>query len=288
MASIKKASFDSVAKPDWCPGCGLFGIQMAIKQALTELNLEPHKVFFVTGIGCGSKASHWVNAYGMHTLHGRSLPIATGAKLGNHSLTVIDMGGDGDGYGIGIGHFMHTMRRNIDLLYMVNDNQIYGLTKGQASPTSEKGMKTKSTPFGVVETPINPIALAINSGATFIARGFAGDIVHLKWLIMEGIKHKGFSLIDIFQPCVTFNKINTYAYFQQRVYKLNDDPNYKTNDREAAWKKAQETGDKLPIGIFYQESREIEEEAEPQLLKQPLVYQDISKVDIEPLMKKFI
>lgn len=287
MANLKDFEVEQ-EKPDWCPGCGLYGVQMALKQALAELNLEPHKVFLATGIGCGSKMAHWVNVYSTHTLHGRLLPVASGAKLANHSLTVIGMGGDGDGYGIGVGHFVHTMRRNIDILYLVNDNQIYGLTKGQASPTSEKGMKTKSTPFGVIENPINPIAMAIMSGATFVARGFAGDPVHLKWLIMEGIKHKGFSLIDVFQPCVTFNKINTFDYFRQRVYKINDDKNYKTSDKEKAWERANETGDKLPIGIFYQEAREINEELEPQLAKEPLAYQDISNIDVAPLMEKFV
>lgn len=275
-------------KPDWCPGCGLFGMQMAVKQALAELNLEPHKVFMVTGIGCGSKATHWIKTYGSHAIHGRLLPVAMGAKLANHSLTVIGMGGDGDGYGIGMGHFIHTMRRNVNLLYIVNNNQIYGLTKGQASPTSKKGMKTKSTPFGVIETPINPISLAICSGATFVARGFAGDLAHLKWLIMEGIKHKGFALIDVFQPCVTFNKINTFDYFRQRVYKLNDDKNYKTSDAARALQKAHEENGKLPIGIFYQESREINEELEPQLAKEPLAYQNIFDIDVSKIMEKFV
>jgi len=287
MAELK--DFNVVEeKPDWCPGCGLFGIQMALKQAMAELNLEPHKIFIVSGIGCGSKMPHWINTYGSHTLHGRLLPIATGAKLANHSLTVIGIGGDGDGYGIGMGHLIHTMRRNADLLYIVNNNQIYGLTKGQASPTSEKGMKTKSTPFGVIETPVNPIELAIATGATFVARGFAGDVAHLKSLIMEGIKHKGFSLIDVFQPCVTFNKINTFDYFKQRVYKLNDDKNYKISDKDAAFIKAREDGDKLPIGIFYQETRAINEELEPQLAHEPLAYQDILDIDVKPLMEKFL
>lgn len=279
--------FDTAERPDWCPGCGLFGIQSSLKMALAEMNMDPNKVFLVTGIGCGSKISHWVNVYGMHTLHGRSIPISTGAKLANHSLTVIDMGGDGDGYGIGMGHFIHAMRRNADILYIVNDNQIYGLTKGQASPTSEVGMKTKSTPFGVIDTPINPIALAISTGATWVGRSYAGDPVHMKNMIIAGIKHKGFSILDIFQPCVTFNKIDTFDYFRGKVYKLEDDKDYKTSDREKAWIKAQET-EKLPIGIFYEEQRNITEELEPQLAGEPLAYQDISNVQIDKLMERFV
>lgn len=287
MSDVKK--FDTIDRPDWCPGCGLFGLQIALKQALAELDLEPHKVFVATGIGCGSKMTHWINTYGIHSLHGRLLPIATGAKLANHSLTVVGVGGDGDGYGIGMGHFIHTMRRNIDILYIVNDNQIYGLTKGQASPTSGIGMKTKSTPFGVIETSVNPIAMAICAGATFVARGFVGEPAHLKNLIVEGIKHKGFSLIDVFQPCVTFNKVNTYEYFQQRVYKINDEPNYKTSDKKMALERAQEEGDKLPIGIFYQEETQpINEELEPQISKEPLVYQDIMDIDAGTLMERFV
>src|SRR5436853_5451980 len=182
--------FKGKADPDWCPGCGDFGVLTALKQALVELNLHPHKVMTISGIGCSSNLPGYVSTYGMHTLHGRALAVATGVKLSNHNLTVVVTGGDGDGFGIGGNHFMHTMRRNVDLLYLAMDNQIYGLTTGQTSPTSSVGMKTKSTPFGSVEGPINPITMALAAGATFIARGFSGDQKHLTDLIKQGLKHK--------------------------------------------------------------------------------------------------
>src|SRR5664279_3533480 len=219
---LTKDTYRGRIHPDWCPGCGDFSVLSALQTALTELGLEPHQVCVVSGIGCSSNLPGYVNTYGMHTLHGRSLAVATGVKLGNHELKVIVTGGDGDGYGIGGNHFLHTMRRNVDLTYIVMDNQIYGLTTGQTSPTSIKGMKTKSTPFGSIENEINPIPLAIVGGATYVARGFTGQVRHLTELIKGGIQHKGFSLIDTFSPCVTFNRDNTHEFFKQRTQKLED------------------------------------------------------------------
>ena len=214
---LVKDSYNGKIHPDWCPGCGDFSVLSALQAALFELGLKPHQVVVISGIGCSSNLPGYINTYGMHTLHGRSLAVGTGVKLGNHELKVICTGGDGDGFGIGGNHFLHTMRRNVDLTYIVMDNQIYGLTTGQCSPTSVKGMKTKSTPHGNVENPINPIPLAMVGGATYVARGFSGKQKHLVELLKGAIQHKGFSFVDVFSPCVTYNKDNTYQWFNPRV-----------------------------------------------------------------------
>ena len=285
--ALTSKDFETLAKPDWCPGCGNFGIQTAIKQALANSGIEPHNIVMVAGIGCSSKMPHWVDTYGLHTLHGRALPPASGVKLANPKLTVLINTGDGDGYGIGVGHFVHTMRRNIDMTYMVHSNMVYGLTKGQTAPTSAKGYKSPSTPFGAIEEPLNPVALALTMGATFVARGFAGDVAHLTGLIEQAVKHKGFSFIDIYQPCVTFNKINTYAYFIQHVYKLDADANYDKANFELAMKKAWET-EKFPIGVFYQVQKPTYEEQEPGMAGVPATELDISNVDITGAMEKYM
>ncbi len=242
--------YKSGVKPTWCPGCGDYAVLSALHKTLGNLKLEPWRVAMVSGIGCSSNLPHFLSTYGVHGIHGRALPIATGLKLANPELTVIGAGGDGDGYGIGAGHFVHTMRRNLDITYIVMDNQIYGLTTGQASPTSLMQMKTKSTPEGVIENPVNPIALALASGATFVSRGFSGDPKGLAEIMEAAIKHKGFSLVDVLSPCVTYNKYNTYDYFRARVYNLQAQ-NHDTKDIRAAWDKALEWGDKIPVGIFY-------------------------------------
>jgi 2-oxoglutarate ferredoxin oxidoreductase subunit beta len=242
--------FKGKADPDWCPGCGDFGVLTALKQALVELNLHPHKVMTISGIGCSSNLPGYVSTYGMHTLHGRALAVATGAQLANHELKIIVTGGDGDGYGIGGNHFVHSTRRNIDLTYIVMNNQIYGLTTGQISPTSTKGMKTKSTPTGSVENPIFPVSLAIAAGATYVARGYTGQVKHLVDLIKGGIQHKGFALIDAFSPCVTFNLDNTHEFFKHRTKKL-EDMGHDPTDFAAAIQKSYEWGDEIPIGLFW-------------------------------------
>ena len=242
--------FKGKVDPDWCPGCGDFGLLAALKQALVELELQPHEVMTISGIGCSSNLPGYVNAYGMHTLHGRAVAVATGAQLANHKLKVIVTGGDGDGYAIGGNHLFHTMRRNVDLTYLVMDNQIYGLTTGQISPTSIKGMKTKSTPFGSVENPINPIPLAIAGGATYVARGFTGQQKHLVELIKGGIQHRGFSLIDVFSPCVTYNHDNSHEFFKGRVKRL-DEMGHNPTDFHAAMDKAYLWGEAIPIGLFW-------------------------------------
>jgi 2-oxoglutarate ferredoxin oxidoreductase subunit beta len=249
-APLTVKDFKGRVDPDWCPGCGDFGVLSALKQALVELNLRPHQVMVISGIGCSSNLPGFINAYGMHTLHGRGLAVATGAQLGNHELKIIATGGDGDGYGIGGNHFVHSMRRNVDLTYIVMNNQIYGLTTGQVSPTSVKGMKTKSTPNGSVENPINPIPLAIAAGATYVARGYTGQVKHLIDLIKGGIRHRGFALIDAFSPCVTFNHDNGHEFFKQRTKKL-EEMGHDPTDFTGAMEKGYLSDDVIPIGLFW-------------------------------------
>lgn len=249
-AKLTVKDFKGRVDPDWCPGCGDFGVLAALKQAIADLGLYPHEVMTISGIGCSSNLPGYINAYGMHTLHGRALAVATGAQLANHELKIIATGGDGDGYGIGGNHFLHVMRRNVDVTYIVMNNQIYGLTTGQVSPTSSKGMKTKSTPFGSVENAINPIPLAIAAGATYVARGFTGQPKHLAELIKGGIRHQGFALIDVFSPCVTYNHDNSHEFFKQRTQKL-EDIGHDTTDFHAAMDKAYLWGEVIPIGLFW-------------------------------------
>jgi 2-oxoglutarate ferredoxin oxidoreductase subunit beta len=277
--------------PDWCPGCGDFGVLAAVQKALVELQIPKHEVATISGIGCSSNFPGFIDTYGMHTLHGRSLPVATGMKLANHAMTVLVTGGDGDGFGIGAGHFTHTMRRNIDLTYLVMDNQIYGLTTGQTSPTSRIGMKTKSMPYGNVDAPINPISLALAAGATFVARGFSAEQKHLTELIKKAIEHKGFSLIDIFSPCVTYNHDNTFQWFRPRVKKLEDNPAYDPSDWQAAMEKSLLWGDEIPIGLFFERTDvPTAHDAEPVLKPGPLVHQelripaDVAKGFVDELM----
>jgi 2-oxoglutarate/2-oxoacid ferredoxin oxidoreductase subunit beta len=277
--------------PDWCPGCGDFGVLAAIQKALVELRIPTHDVVTISGIGCSSNLPGYINTYGMHTLHGRALAVATGLKLANHELTVLVTGGDGDGFGIGGNHFVHCMRRNVDLLYIVMDNQIYGLTTGQTSPTSRLGMKTKSMPFGNIEAPVNPISLALAAGATFVARGFSGEQKHLTELIKQGIQHQGFSFLDVFSPCVTYNHDNTYQWFRPRVRKLEDDTTYDPTDWTAAMEKSLLWGEEIPIGKFFQRTDlPALHGAEPVLNDGPLVHRDprvlpqVARLFVEELM----
>lgn len=271
VVELPIGTYKWVVDPDWCPGCGDFGVLRAVELAASKLAIQPKDLLLVSGIGCSSNLPGFIHAYGVHSLHGRSVAVATGAKLANHNLNVVITGGDGDGYGIGLGHFVHAMRRNLDLTYLVMNNQIYGLTTGQASPTTTKGHRTKSTPRGNVELPINPLALAIVSGATYVARGFSGETKHLAELIVGAIAHKGFSLVDIFSPCVTYNKVNTYPFFKQRVYKLEDLSDYNSGDSRAALDRSFEWGDKIPLGVFYKDQQPTYEDSEPVLKEGPLV-----------------
>ena len=250
LAPLTVKEFNGKAEPDWCPGCGDFGVLSALKMALADLGIRPHQAMVISGIGCSSNLPGYISTYGMHTLHGRALSVATGAQMANHEMKIIVTGGDGDGYGIGGNHFVHSMRRNVDLTYIVMNNQIYGLTTGQLSPTSAKGMKTKSTPAGSVENPINPIPLAIAAGATYVARGYTGQVKHLVELIKGGIQHRGFALIDAFSPCVTFNLENTHDFFKQRTFKL-EDRKHDPTDFAAAMKYGYEWDDEIAIGLFW-------------------------------------
>src|SRR5213592_3587289 len=235
---LTMADLKGKVDPDWCPGCGDFGVLAAVEKAPDKLQMQTHQDVTTSGSGCSSNFPGYINTYGMHTLHGRALAVATGLKLANHELTVLVTGGDGDGFGIGGNHFVHSMRRNVDLLYIVMDNQIYGLTTGQTSPTSRVGMKTKSMPFGNVDAPVNPISLALAAGATFVARGFSAEQKHLTELLKRAIQHKGFSFIDVFSPCVTYNHDNTFQWFRPRVKKLEDNPAYDPTDFQAAVEKS--------------------------------------------------
>ena len=257
---------------DWCPGCGNFGIQTAIQMALSELRLEPHMTVVVSGIGCSGKTPHFTHTNGVHTLHGRVLPFAVGIKLANPDLEVIAVGGDGDGLGIGAGHFVNTGRRNVDMVYMVHDNAVYGLTKGQASPTLKLGIQTKSLPKPNINQAINPLALALASGYTFIARAYAYDVGHLRSILVQAIQHRGLAFINVQQPCPTYNDINTKDWYsgadrtdpktgkpQPRIYKLEEtnwdpvvrEPEQETEKIAAALTRSMEWGDRIPIGVFY-------------------------------------
>lgn len=290
MADVRSqpSEYNTKVKPTWCPGCGNFALWGSIKNALVELEMRPEDFVVVWGIGCHGNGADFLKVCGFHGLHGRALPVATGAKLANHALKVIVQMGDGDGYGIGGNHLIHAMRRNLDLTVLAHNNQVYGLTTGQTSPTSDKGFASPSTPSGVIEMPVNPIALALSSDATFIARGFAGDMPHLTSLIVEGIRHHGFSLIDIFQPCVTFNKKNTYQWFRERVYKLEDE-RHDATDKVAAYQRSLEIEqeERVALGVFYREDRPTYEDQLPQLDAGPLVHQPIHDVDISGLMKRY-
>mgnify|MGYP001299696194 CR=1 FL=1 len=246
-------------KPTWCPGCGDYGIWSALKQGLVQVGLAPHEVLIVSGIGCGSKLPDYTHANGFMTLHGRPLPIATGAKLANHDLKVVTVHGDGDSMGLGMGHFIHTARRNLDIVDLIQNNQIYGLTKGQYSPTSDAGFVTSTSPDGALETAAIPTALALTAGATFVARGFAGEVKGLAALIAQALEHKGYALVEILQPCVTFNRKNTYDWYRERVYDLAEEGHDPT-DRVAAFARALEWGDRIPTGVFYQVQRPTYEE----------------------------
>ena len=264
LVKLKPKDYKGKVDPDWCPGCGDFGVLSSLQKVSADMGILPHEMIVISGIGCSSNFPGYFNAYGMHTLHGRILAVATGVKMANHELTVIGAGGDGDGYGIGGNHWLHTARRNVDMTYLVMNNQIYGLTTGQVSPTSCDGMKTKSTPFGSVEEPVNPITSSIMHGATFVARAFSGDPKHMQQLMQQAIEHKGFAIIDIFSPCVTFNHDNDYAFFRPRVKKLEDE-DHDAGDWKAACEKAMLWGDTIYTGLFYQKRRPTLDELEPVL-----------------------
>jgi len=302
--ALKVADYKTEVYNDWCPGCGDFGIVNAIQMALAEMNIRRDRAAIFSGIGCSGKTSHFINTYGIHTLHGRVLTFAQGAKIADPGLTVVAVGGDGDGLGIGAGHFVAAGRRNVDMTYIIFDNGVYGLTKGQASPTLKLGEKTKSLPSANTNYNVNPIGLAVASGFTFVARGYSYDIRHLKKLIMQAISHKGLAFLDVLQPCPTYNDINTRDWYagkdiaeeaqsrHSRIYKLEDteyDPTVNYNGREEvdrhlaqALVKSLEWGDRIPTGVFYKNElispyTERIEDNIPNYSENPPAQQNISK-----------
>lgn len=284
------AKFRSEVKPTWCPGCGDFGVLNSLQTACATLNIQVKDLVVVSGIGCSSNLPGFMNSYGMHTLHGRGLAVAQGIKLGNHGLTVVSSGGDGDGYGIGVGHFIHAMRRNINMTYIVMNNQIYGLTTGQASPTTAKSLKTKSTPGGNLENALNPIGLALMAGASFVGRGFSGDATGLAELMTQAIAHKGFSLVDVLSPCVTYNKFNTYAWFRERVYKLAE-KGHDSSNMEMAIKASMDWDQRIGTGVLFQQERPTYEQEDPALAEfGPLVNHKLglSDEDWKAVVQEFV
>lgn len=255
MATTTFKDFRNNVKPNWCPGCGDFSVQAAIQRAAANVGLEPDNLAVVSGIGCSGRISGYINSYGFHGIHGRSLPIAQGVKMANRDLTVIASGGDGDGFAIGMGHTIHAIRRNIDITYIVMDNQIYGLTKGQTSPRSDAGFVTKSTPQGSIESALSVMEMALTAGATFVAQSFSTDLKDLTALIEAGINHKGFSLINVFSPCVTYNKVNTYDWFKENLTKLADVEGYDANNKEIAMQTLMKHKG-LVTGLIYQNTEQ--------------------------------
>jgi 2-oxoglutarate ferredoxin oxidoreductase subunit beta len=293
---------------DWCPGCGDFGILSSIQQAFFQLQIPPHRIAMISGIGCSGKTPHYIDTYGLHTLHGRALPVATGAKLANHQLTVVAVGGDGDGYGIGAGYFLNSGRRNLDITYIVFNNGVYGLTKGQASPTLAKGLKTKSMPEASIQEGINPIAIALGAGYTWIGRGYSLDVKHLVSMIVQAIQHKGTSFLDVFQTCPVYNDLRTKEWYagedigRARLKRLELDPQWDpvvkdpSNMEEMVSKKVRalqasyETYDSLAVGLFYKVDLPTYDEQlaakVPALKEHPLVDLPLYQRDVTPLFQE--
>lgn len=277
-------------KPTWCPGCGDHGIWFAVKNALQKIDVPHERIMIVYGIGCHGHMCNYLHVYGFEGLHGRPIPVAEGIKMANSALKVIVVAGDGDTYGEGMNHFLAGIRANHDVTLIVHNNMVYGLTTGQTSPTSQKGFKTKSTPDGVIEVPVNPLALGISAGGGFISRGFAGNVLHLTDLLVKAIAHDGFSVVDVLQNCVTFNHVNTIHWFNERVYDLQKD-GHDASDKMKALEKAFEFGeqvDKIPIGIFYQDKRESYQDDLVEIKDNPLVNHDVHVADMTKTFEKYV
>lgn len=286
---IELSLYNSNDENTWCPGCGNFSILKCIKESLAELDLLPEEVVMVSGIGQAAKTPHYLRSNVFNGLHGRALPPAQAIKMVNNNLKVIVTSGDGDAYGEGGNHFLHNIRRNVDIVQLVHNNQIYGLTKGQGSPTTLRGQKTSMQFDGMYVDPLNPLALAISVGATFVARSFSGDISHLKEMIKKALNHKGYALIDILQPCVTFNKINTFKWYKDRVYRL--DESYDPTNKIEAFRRSQEFGDEgIPIGLLYLDKSKLTYHESHPVLKSGvnLVNKDRKPEDIEKLIEEFL
>ncbi len=271
MATLQ--DFKTAEKSWWCPGCGDFGVLAALQKALVKVGAEPATTAIVAGIGCSGKIGNYINSYNIHVTHGRTLPAALGVKLANRSLRVLAVGGDGDAYAIGMGHFMHSLRRNVDITYIVMDNHVYGLTKGQTSPTSETGFHTKTSPQGSIEQPVHPLMLAVAGGATFVAQGFSSWQPQLADLIVQGMNHPGFSLINVISPCVTYNRVNSYDWYKKTLVNLDDDPGYDRSSRSRALTRLEES-DELVTGLIYEEPSIPYEAKIPGFSDIPLAHQD--------------
>jgi 2-oxoglutarate ferredoxin oxidoreductase subunit beta len=290
---LRPSDFTVNQKPTWCPGnpsCGNFHILATIRITLAELDLAPHQAIISSGIGCGSKLPDYTKINGFMGIHGRPLAVASGMALANGELVVIAITGDGDGYAIGGNHFIHTMRRNINITHIAQNNQVYGLTKGQYSPTSEKMYISKTSPFGAIEPPINPLTLALAANASFVSRTFAGDKEHMVRIFKDAIQHQGYALVDVLQPCIIFNRVNTYDWYGARVYDVEAE-GHDRRDKSNAWELAQTWGEKIPIGVLYQEERPTYEDQEVALQNGPLVKQELKPlkpVQVDKLKAKFL
>ena len=285
MATLKEFRGD---QPTWCPGCGHFSVMASLQKAASEIGVEPHDLAIISGIGCSGKVSEYTRTYGFHTIHGRSVPIAQGAALANRNLKVVASGGDGDGYGIGMGHFIHAVRRNINMTYVVMDNHIYGLTKGQTSPTSDRGFVTKSSPEGSIESPVQPLETALVNGITFLAQGFSGDIKQLNELIKAAMEHNGFALVNVFSPCVTFNKVNTYDYYKENLVNLDTIKDYEINNRAQALSLLQEKNG-LVTGIIFKDDKPSFTDLDESYPKNPITSQNliVDNSILEAIEKQF-
>jgi len=271
---IQTNLYDSKS-PTWCPGCGDYGIWASLRTSLNQLGWGAEKYAVVYGVGCSGNMTDFIKCHGFHSLHGRAVPNAEGIKLANHELTVICEVGDGDCYGEGGNHLLHAMRGNADIKVLVHDNRVYGLTTGQTAPTSPSGFKSKSTPQGVIELPVNPLSFAITQGASFVAQGFAGDTIYLIKLITEALSHKGFALLNILQPCVSFNKFYGYAYYKEHIYRLEED-NHNPESKEEALKRVMQDETRIPLGIIYKKKRPTYQDQVGVLAKGPLVKQPMN------------
>jgi 2-oxoglutarate ferredoxin oxidoreductase subunit beta len=290
---VEWRAFDNDVDKAWCPGCGNHAIWNGIKRALAQAGLEPHQALIVSGIGQSSKLPDYVKVNGFTSLHGRPIPVAQAIHLANHGLKVIVHAGDGDTYGEGGNHFVHFLRRNADLALFVHNNRVYGLTKGQYSPTSPQGFtsKTSPPPAGALEQPVNPLALALAAGATFVARSWSGDVPHLVDMMVAAIQHKGAALLDILQPCVVFNPDYAFDYYRERVYRLGETEGYDPTDLDAAWRKAREGEERLPIGILYKVEEPTYEEQVPALQEGPLVeqpFREWTEADYAALEQEYV
>ncbi|MBC7221212.1 2-oxoacid:ferredoxin oxidoreductase subunit beta [Candidatus Bipolaricaulota bacterium] len=253
----------------WCPGCGNFAIRKSLAHALAQVKLPPHKVVLVTGIGQAAKIAHYVNTNGFNGLHGRTIAAAAGVKLARPDLTVIAESGDGDLYGEGGNHLVHNIRRNVDLTVIAHDNRVYGLTKGQASPTAPRGYRTRAQPTGSPSAPLNPLALAVALGAPFVAQAFSGEIERTADLIARGIRHTGFSLVNVLHPCPSWNRVQTFAWYRERLVHL-DEQGHDPTDRAAALAAATDGGERIPIGVLYATDRPTFADGHPVLAGAPL------------------